>query len=88
MSSSTNSLERRACSACSSNASRRRLLAIRSAFSTDSSSEPHSLIRETAPFIPIPGTPGTLSTLSPTNPKTSVTFSGGTPNFSVTPGGS
>ena len=34
--------------------------------------------------MPIPGTPGILSTESPANDCTSITFSGGTPNFSLT----
>ena len=32
----------------------------------------------------MPGAPGTLSTLSPQSAWTSTTFSGGTPNFSMT----
>ena len=34
----------------------------------------------------MPGTPGTLSTESPASDCTSITFSGGTPNFSITSG--
>ena len=34
--------------------------------------------------MPMPGAPGTLSTLSPHRAWTSTTFSGGTPNFSIT----
>ncbi len=34
--------------------------------------------------MPMPGTPGTLSTESPASACTSTTFSGGTPNFSIT----
>ncbi len=34
--------------------------------------------------MPMPGAPGTLSTLSPHRAWTWVTFSGGTPNFSTT----
>ena len=37
-----------------------------------------------AVFTPIPGTPGTLSVESPMSDCTSMTFSGGTPNFSMT----
>ena len=37
--------------------------------------------------MPMPGAPGTLSTLSPHSACTSTTFSGGTPNFSITSGG-
>ncbi len=36
--------------------------------------------------MPMPGTPGTLSTLSPASDCTSTTLSGGTPNFSATSG--
>ena len=36
---------------------------------------------------PMPGTPGTLSTLSPVSAMHSTTFSGGTPNFSITSAG-
>ena len=32
----------------------------------------------------MPGTPGTLSVESPISACTSITFSGGTPNFSIT----
>ena len=32
----------------------------------------------------MPGTPGTLSLVSPISDWTSITFSGGTPNFSIT----
>ena len=34
--------------------------------------------------MPMPGTPGTLSVESPASACTSTTFSGGTPNFSIT----
>ena len=34
--------------------------------------------------MPMPGTPGTLSTLSPASACTSTTLFGGTPNFSIT----
>ena len=36
--------------------------------------------------MPMPGTPGTLSVESPASACTSTTFSGGTPNFSITSG--
>ena len=55
-----------------------------SAFSKSLSNEPNLLINSAAVFIPIPGTPGILSTESPANDCTSITFSGGTPNFSLT----
>ncbi len=35
----------------------------------------------------MPGTPGTLSVESPISACTSMTFSGGTPNFSITSAG-
>ena len=37
-----------------------------------------------AVFTPMPGTPGTLSVESPISDCTSMTLSGGTPNFSIT----
>ena len=37
-----------------------------------------------AVLTPMPGTPGTLSVESPISACTSMTFSGGTPNFSIT----
>ena len=37
-----------------------------------------------AVLTPMPGTPGTLSVESPISACTSITFSGGTPNFSIT----
>ena len=39
-----------------------------------------------AVLTPMPGTPGTLSVESPASACTSTTFSGGTPNFSITSG--
>ena len=36
--------------------------------------------------MPMPGTPGTLSVLSPASACTSTTLSGVTPNFSITSG--
>ena len=39
-----------------------------------------------AVLTPMPGTPGTLSVESPIRDCTSITFSGGTPNFSTTSG--
>ena len=40
-----------------------------------------------AVLTPMPGTPGTLSVESPISDCTSMTFSGGTPNFSITSAG-
>ena len=42
------------------------------------------LISSAAVLTPMPGTPGTLSTLSPHSAWTSMTLSGPTPNFSRT----
>ena len=44
----------------------------------------NSEIKPEAGFIPTPGTPGILSTVSPTRACTSITLSGVTPNFSFT----
>jgi hypothetical protein len=52
------------------------------------SSEPNCVIRSRAPFSPMPGTPLTLSEVSPISASTSTTCSGGTPNFSFTPSAS
>ena len=48
------------------------------------SRSPYSPISCAAVFTPMPGTPGTLSLESPISDCTSITFSGGTPNFSIT----
>ncbi len=40
-----------------------------------------------AVLTPMPGTPGTLSVESPASACTSITLSGGTPNFSITASG-
>ena len=48
------------------------------------SRSPYSFIKSAAVFIPIPGAPGTLSTLSPASDCTSMTRFGPTPNFSTT----
>ena len=45
---------------------------------------PNSIISSFAVFSPIPFTPGMLSAESPISPSISTTFSGGTPNFSIT----
>ncbi len=42
------------------------------------------MISWAAVLMPMPGTPGTLSTLSPARDCTSTTRSGSTPNFSIT----
>ncbi len=56
------------------------------ALSTDSRS-PYSWISCAAFFGPMPGTPGTLSMASPISACASISFSGGTPNFSITSAG-
>ena len=58
---------------------------ISSARSKSVSRSPNSLIRSAAVLMPIPGAPGTLSTLSPARACTSTTRLGPTPNFSSTP---
>ena len=65
--------------------SRRLGCLISSARSSNVSKSPYSFINNAAVLIPIPGAPGTLSTLSPANACTSTTRSGPTPNFSRTP---
>ena len=51
------------------------------------SRSPYSLISSAAVLTPMPGTPGTLSVESPASACTSMTLSGGTPNFSRTSSG-
>ena len=51
------------------------------------SRSPNSLMSCAAPFGPMPGTPGTLSTESPISACTSTILSGVTPNFSITSAG-
>ena len=51
---------------------------------TKFSTSPKSFTNCAAVFGPIPGTPGILSDESPDNACTSITFSGPTPNFSIT----
>ena len=53
-------------------------------FSIKVSTFPNSEIKLEAVLTPTPGTPGTLSTVSPTRACTSITLSGVTPNFSFT----
>ena len=48
------------------------------------SRSPNCWMSREAVFGPMPGTPGTLSTLSPISARTSPTLSGATPNFSMT----
>ncbi len=80
----TSDLERIASSLCPISPSRYALRLILSAFARTLSSGPNSFTRSRAPFSPMPGTPGTLSTLSPTRARTSTTRSGGTPHLSST----
>ncbi len=58
---------------------------IRSAAAITPSSEPCSSSHLTAVLGPTFGTPGTLSTASPTSVSQSTIRSGGTPNFAITP---
>ena len=51
------------------------------------STSPNSLISRAAVFGPMPGMPGTLSTLSPIRAWTSTSLSGVTLNFSITSAG-
>ena len=80
----TNSLLRRAWSANSIKLSRLLFCLILEAFSNRLSKLSYSLISNDAVLIPIPGTPGILSTESPANDWTSMTLFGSTPNFSIT----
>ena len=48
------------------------------------SRSPYSMMSCAAVLTPMPGTPGTLSLESPISAWTSITFSGPTPNFSIT----
>jgi len=83
-SSSTSCREIRAFSAFSISASRRFGCLISPARMSSVSRSPYSTISWAAVLMPIPGTPGTLSVESPASACTSTTFSGGTPNFSIT----
>ena len=74
----------RASSACSMRRSRRLEGFIEGAAARMASRSPYSLMSWAAPFGPMPGTPGTLSTLSPMRDWASMSFSGGTPNLSMT----
>ena len=81
----TSSLERRAWSANSIRFSRSFFCLKSGALASTSSREPCSRISLVAVLAPTPGTPGTLSEASPIRPRTSITLSGVTPNFSRTP---
>ena len=85
-SSSTSCREIRAFSAFSIRASRRFGCLISPARNSNCSRSPYSTINCAAVLTPMPGTPGTLSVESPASACTSTTFSGGTPNFSITSG--
>ena len=84
-SSCTNRLDISICARLSKRLSRRFGCLISLARPKSSSREPYSLISKAAVLIPMPGAPGTLSTLSPAKACTSTTRSGYTPNFSTTP---
>ena len=77
----------RALSAFSISFSRRLGCLISPARASSVSRSPYSLMSSAAVFTPMPGTPGTLSTLSPASDCTSMTLSGFTPNFSNTSSG-
>ena len=82
--SSTRRRETRAASACATSASRclDAFIEPTMAASSTRSTVPYSRIRAAAFLGPMPGTPGTLSTLSPIKAWTSTIRRGGTPNFS------
>ena len=84
-SSNTSCRDRRIWSALSIRVWRRLGCGSRSARARRLSKSPNSLIRRAAVLIPMPGAPGTLSTLSPANACTSTTRSGPTPNLASTP---
>ena len=69
---------------CRSASARRLSCLISPARLSSVSRSPYSLISCAAVLTPMPGTPGTLSVESPISACTSITFSGGTPNFSIT----
>ena len=77
----------RAASAWASSMSRRLDGFMACAAASTPSTSPNSWTSWDAVLGPMPGTPGTLSTLSPMSACTSTTFSGGTPNFSITSAG-
>ena len=83
-SSRTRRREIRACSAKSISFWRRAGCLISLARASSDSRSPYSVMSWAAVFTPMPGTPGTLSTLSPARACTSTTLSGATPNFSNT----
>ena len=83
----TSFLEMRAASAWAIRLSRRLEGFMPGAASSTASRLPYWFISSAAPLGPMPGTPGTLSTLSPIRDCTSITSSGGTPNFSITSAG-
>ena len=80
----TSSRDSRALAACSIRLSRIFDGFMSGAAASTASTSPKSWISLDAVLGPMPGTPGTLSTLSPISASTSPTFSGGTPNFSIT----
>jgi hypothetical protein len=85
-SSCTSWRESRIWSAKSISVWRRLSCLISEALANSVSRSPYSVIRAAAVLTPMPGAPGTLSTLSPQRAWTSTTFSGGTPNLSNTSG--
>ena len=83
-SSVTSPFEMRAFSALSISVWRRFSCLISPARASSVSRSPYSPISCAAVLTPMPGTPGTLSVESPISACTSITLSGGTPNFSIT----
>ncbi len=83
-SSVTSFFEIRAFSAFSISDWRRFSCLISLARASSVSRSPYSPISCAAVLTPMPGTPGTLSVESPISDCTSITLSGGTPNFSIT----
>ena len=83
----TNSRETRAWSAWVISSSRRLDGFIAGAAASTPSRSPNSDSNWQAVFGPMPGTPGTLSTLSPIRASRSIIFSGPQPNFSRTSSG-
>ena len=83
----TSFLETRISSAFCSSDSRRLGCLISLVRASSVSRSPYSLISSAAVLMPMPGAPGTLSVESPASAWTSTTFSGATPNFSITSAG-
>ncbi len=83
----TSFFDSRASSAFSISDWRRFSCLISPARASSVSRSPYSVMSAAAVLTPMPGTPGTLSVESPISDCTSITLSGGTPNFSITSAG-